>query len=142
MRGKIGRRSLQAAWGERELRRAIQDAAFVRRVISAVLVGIDEAVALLGGEGAHLANGAVHRLAAVGRQLAELLKHLSRLLFLGGRQVFPGFHAAQHALLLLRRPVGKVLQAVLQLPLLLRRKPAELRITFESAALLLGDRFL
>jgi hypothetical protein len=42
------------------------------------LVGVDELVALVGRQAAHLADGAVDGLAAVGRQLLELLKELAR----------------------------------------------------------------
>jgi len=52
--------------------------------------------------------------------------------------VLPGFHAVEHAFLLLRRQAGKMLQPVLQPRLLLRRKPAKLWIVFERAALLRG----
>ena len=76
------------------------------------------------------------RLAAVGRQLLELLEELARAVLLIGREMLPGFHAVQHPLLLLRRQARKMLQPLLQPGLLLRRKPAELRIVFERAALL------
>ena len=89
-----------------------------------------------------LADRAVDGLAAVGRQLLELLKELARALLLIGRQVLPGFHAVEHALLLLRRQAGKMLQPASQPRLLLRRKPAELRIVFERAALLRGRQIL
>ena len=100
--------------------------------------GVDEPVALFGRQAAHPADRPVDGLAAVGRQLLELLKDLARLLLLIRRQVLPGFHAVENALLLLRRQAGEMLQPLLQLGLLLRRKPAELRIVFERAALLRG----
>ncbi len=84
----------------------------------------------------------VEGLAAVGRQLLELLKELARLLLLIRSQVLPGFHAVEHALLLLRRQAGKMLQPFLQAGLLLRGKPAELGIVFEGAALLRGRQIL
>jgi hypothetical protein len=70
--------------------------------------------------------------------LAELLKDLSRLLLLAGREVLPGFHAVEHAILLLRWQARKMLQAVLQLLLLSGGQLAELGITLKSPALLLG----
>ena len=101
---------------------------------------IDEPIALRWVQAAHAADGAIDGLAAVRRQLAELLKELVRLLLLSGRQMLPGLHAAEHALLLLRRQAGEMLQAILQLPLLLGWKPAKLGIVFESAALLGGGQ--
>ena len=95
-----------------------------------------------GWQVAHPADRPVDSLAAVGRQLPELLKKLARLLLLILSQVLPGFHAVEHALLLLRWQVGKMLQPVLQSHLLLRRKPSELRIVFERAALLRGRQIL
>jgi len=115
-----------------------EDAAFLRREGVSVLLGVDELVALCGRQATHAADRLVDGLAAVGRQLLELLKELARLLLLIGSQVLPGFHAAEHALLLLRRQAGKMLQPVLQPRLLLRGKLAELRIVFERAALLRG----
>ena len=99
-------------------------------------VGVDEPVALFGCQAAHSADRLVDGLPAVGRQLLELLKELARLLLLIRRQVLPGFHAVENALLLPGRQAGKMLQPPLQLGLLLRGKPAELGIVFERAALL------
>jgi len=96
-------------------------------------------VALLRSESAHAADRLVDGVAAVGSQLFELLKELACLLLLIRRQVFPGFHAVEHALLLLRRQAGKMLQFVLQPLLLLRGELAELGIVFEGA-MLLGRR--
>ena len=48
-----------------------------------------------------------------GRSL-QLRKQLPRLLFLIGRQVLPGFHALQNAVLLLRRQAAETLQALAQ----------------------------
>ena len=110
--------------------------AFVRRECAPVLRGVDELVTLFGCQVAHPADRPADSLAAVWRQLPELLKYLSRPLLLIWSQVLPGFHAVEHPLLLLRWQLGKMLQPVLQSHLLLRRKPSELRIVFESAALL------
>lgn len=106
--------------------------------MSPVLFRIDEPIALDRVQAPHVANGIIEGLSPLRRQLSELLKDLVGLLLLAGREMFPGLHAAEHALLLLGRQVGKVLQAILQLPLLGRRKTAELRIVFERAALLRG----
>ena len=93
-------------------------------------------VALCGRQTAHAADRLVDGLAAIGRQLLELLKELARLLLLIRSQVLPGFHAVEHPLLLLWRQAGKMLQPVLQPFLLWRRKPAELGIVLERAVLL------
>ena len=95
-------------------------------------------VTLFGCQVAHPADRLADSLAAVWRQLPELLKYLSRPLLLIWSQVLPGFHAVEHPLLLLRWQAGKMLQFVLQPGLLLRWKPPELRIVFERAALLRG----
>ena len=60
---------------------------------------------------AHVPDRAVDGLAAVGRQSLELLKELARPLLLIGGQVLPGFHAVEHAFLLLRRQAGEMLQS-------------------------------
>jgi len=130
---------LQAvAWGEREVGGSAEDAAFLRRENAPVLPGVDELVALFGRQAAHLADRAVDGLAAIGRQLFELLKELARLLLLIRSQMLPGFHAVEHALLLLWRQAGKVLQPLLQLGLPLRSELPELGIVFERTALLRG----
>ncbi len=126
------------AGGEGQVGSAAEDAAFLRREFVSVAIGIDELVALLGGQVAHASDGPVDGLTAIGRQLLELLKELARLLFLARGQMLPGLHAAEHALLALGRQAGKTLQPLLQLGLLLRGKPAKIGIVFEGAALLLG----
>jgi hypothetical protein len=52
--------------------------------------------------------------------------------------VLPGFHAAEYALLLIRRQAGKILQALLQALLLLRGKLAKFRVVLKFATLLFG----
>ena len=126
------------AAGERKMGGSTEQAAFLRRERTLVLVGVDELVALFGRQIAHAADRPVDGLTAVGRQLPELLKELARLLLLISSQVLPGSHAVEHALLLLWRQAGKMLQPSVQLGLLLRRKPSELRIVFERAVLLRG----
>jgi hypothetical protein len=134
---------LQAvAGGERKVGGSAEQAAFVRRERAPVLRRVDELVTLFGWQVAHPADRPADSLAAVRRQLPELLKYLSRPLLLILRQVLPGFHAVEHPLLLLRWQIGKMLQPVLQSHLLLRRKPSELRIVFERAALLRGRQIL
>ena len=130
------------AGGEWKVGSPAEYAAFLRRECVPVLRGVDEPVTLLGRQSAHAADGAVDGLAAIGRQLPELLKELTRLLFLIRSQVLPGFHAVEHAFLLLRRETGKMLQPVSQPGLLLRRKPTELWIVFERTALLRGRQIL
>jgi len=124
------------AGGERKTRRPVEQAAFLRRELIPIFVGVDEPVALFARQAAHPADCLVNGLTPVRGQLPELLKELARLLLLVGRQVLPSFHAVEHALLLLRRQAGKMLQPLPQLRLLLRGKPAELGIVFERAALL------
>src|SRR5260370_14351004 len=131
----FGRFGLPAvAGGERKMGGSAEDEAFARRERVLVLVRVDELVALFRRQVAHAADRPIDGLAAVGRQLPELLKDLARVLFLILRQVLPGLHAVEHAFLLLRRQAGKMLQSVLQPGLLLRWKPPELRIVFERAA--------
>jgi len=130
---------LQAvAGGEWKVSGSAENGAFLGRERVSVLRGVDEPVALFGRQAAHAADGAVDGLAAIGRQLPELLKKLVRLLLLIWSQVLPGFHAVEHAFLLLGRQAGKMLQLLSQLELPLRRKPAELGIIFERTALLRG----
>jgi hypothetical protein len=130
------------AGGERKTRRPIEQAAFLRRELVPILIGVDEPVALFRRQSAHPADRPVDGLTPVRGQLPELLKELARLLLLIGRQVLPGFHAVEHALLLLRRQAGKMLQPLPQLRLLLWGKLAELRIVFERAALLRRRKIL
>ena len=118
--------------------RSADYAAFLRCKCAPIFLGIDEPVALFGSHVAHAADGLIDRSAAVRRQLFELLKYLPRLLLLVLGQVLPGFHSVEHALLLLRRQAGKILQALQQSGLLLRRKPTELRIIFQRVPLLCG----
>ena len=135
----LRRSALQAvARGQRKMGGSAEDDALLQRKRMRVLVGVDELVTLVGRQAAHVADGAVDRLAAVGRQLFELVKELAAAFLLLRGQVLPGFHAVQDAFLLLSGQAGKVLQSLLQTGLLLRREPAELRIRFESAALLHG----
>ena len=121
---------------------SVEDDSLLQRERVSVLLGVDELVALSGGQAAHLADGAVDGLAAVGWQLLELLKELTGALLLIRGEMLPGFHAAEHALLLLRRQAGKMLQLLLQPRLLLRREPAELGIVFQRATLLRGWEIL
>ena len=124
------------SFAERKTGRPAKQATFPGREFIPIFVGVDEPVAPFGRQAAHAADGPVDGLTPGRGQLPELLKELARLLLLIGRQVLPGFHAVEHALLLLRRQAGKMLQPLPQLRLLLRGKPAELRIVFERAALL------
>jgi len=98
-----------------------EDEALPRRERVSILLGVNELVALFRRQVAHAADRPIDGLAAVGRQLPELLKDLARMLFLILSQVLPGFHAVEYPLLLLRWQAGKMLQPVLQPGLLLRR---------------------
>lgn len=117
----FGREGLEAAGGQGQVGGAAEEVAFLGREISAVLFGIDQAIALFGRHVTHAADGAVDGLAAVGRQLAQLLEELSGLLLLAIGEVFPGFHAGEDAILFLRREAGEMLQPSLQLHLPLGR---------------------
>lgn len=119
-----------------------EDDALLQRERVLVLLGVDELVALPRHQVAHAPDRAVDGLAAIGRQLLELLKELARPLLLIWRQVLPGFHAVEHALLPLGGQAGEVLQPLSQPGLLLRRQPAELRIVFKRPALLRGRQIL
>lgn len=120
------------------MRGSAEDVEFLRRECVPVFAGVNELVTLFGGQVAHAADGAVDDLSAVGRQLPELLKELACILLLIGSEMLPGFHAAEHALLLRGRQAGKMLQPFPQAGLLLGRKAPELRIVFEGASLLSG----
>jgi len=130
---------LQAISGSQwQAGRAAKQAAFLARKAVLVFIGVDQTVALIGRQVAHASDRLVDGFPAVGRQLLELLKELTRLLLLTRRQVLPGFHALQHAFLLLRWQVGEALQSALQALLLLGRKLPELGVILQFAALLLG----
>ena len=90
-----------------------EDEAFPRRERVSILLGVNELVALFSRQVAHAADRPIDSLAAIGRQLPELLKDLARVLLLILSQVFPRLHAVEHAFLLLRRQAGKMLQPVL-----------------------------
>lgn len=68
------------------------EAALLRRILASELVGVEELIALLRGHTAHAADSAIDRLTAIGRELFEPLKELTRPLLLIGGQVLPGFH--------------------------------------------------
>ena len=104
------------------------------------LIGVDELVALFRRQIAHPADGRVDGLAAVGRELLELPKQLTRAFFLIGGQVLPGLHAVEHALLLIGRQAGKTLQLLLQALLLLRGELAEFGVVLQFATLLFGGK--
>jgi ribosomal protein S19E (S16A) len=116
----------------------VEDVSLLRREGVAVLIGIDELVTLVGRHASHATDRAIDGLSAIRRKLLELLKNLASSLLLILRQVLPGFHATQHALLLLRRQAGKMLQSLQQTGLLGRREPAELGIVFKRVPLLRG----
>lgn len=135
--GLFGWFGLQAiTGGERKVRGSAENAALLRRERVPVLLGVDELVALFRRQTAHAADLLIYGLAAVGRQLLELLKKLPRSLLLIRSQVFPRFHASENAFLLLRRQIGKTLQPVSQPRLLLWRQLAKLSVVLEFAALL------
>ena len=64
-----------------------------------------------------------------------MAKDLPCLLFLLGRKMLPRLHAVEHAQLLLRRQVGKMLQALPKLLLSFRGQAAEGGIVLEFALL-------
>ena len=118
------------AGGEGQVGCSADQAALLRRILASELIRVEELIALLRGHAAHAANGAIDCLTTIGRELFEPLKELTCPLLLIGGEVLPGFHTSQHALLLRGWETGKMLQALLQARLLLRRKSAELRIAF------------
>ena len=67
----------------------------------------------------------------LGSEPLQLIVYLPRLVLLLRRQVLPSLHIVQHALLLLGRKAGEVLQSLAQLLLLRRRQVAEAGITFQ-----------
>ena len=125
---------------QRQLGRAIQHVAFLRRELSLVSVGVNLALPRLWRHRPQGLNGVPHCLAALWRKLLHLIVDLPGLLFLLRSQVLPGFHPVQHLLLFFRRHVVEALQLVAQLLLPLRRKVAELRIAFKRFSLLLRGK--
>jgi hypothetical protein len=103
-------------------------------------VGIDDPLALLGRHWTQIVNGRGDRALAVGWKLLDLIENLPRLLFLFGREMFPGFHPVQHAQLLLRRKTGEVIQALLQLLLLCRRQLPKSGIVMQGFLLFRGRK--
>jgi len=108
----------------------------------AVLVRVNQLIALLRCQMSHALNRVVDRPAAVGRQQSELLIELARAHLLIGSQMLPGFHSLKNALLLPRRQHRKMVQAVQKPVLLGQRQPAKLIVTFERAKLLLRRQIL
>jgi hypothetical protein len=87
--------------------------------------------------GAQAFDRASHRVLTIHREAVEALPHSPEILLLLRRKVLPGLHAPKDLLLPIRRHAIEALQALLQLLLALGGKPPELRITFESAPLLI-----
>ena len=104
---------LQATRCERQARRATKQVALIGRELSIELIRVDQTIALVGAEAAHPTSRVVEGPAPIRWQLFKLTKHCARLVFLPRRQVLPRFHAAEHALLLLRRQAREMLQTVL-----------------------------
>jgi hypothetical protein len=94
---------------------------------------VDDAVALIGRHGTQVAHGRADHALPVGRQLLHPAEHIARFGFLAGSEVLPGLHAVQHALLLLRRKTGKVIEPLPQLLLPLGRQAAEAGIVLQHA---------
>ena len=117
---------------------AAHDVSFLGREHPFEPLGIDHLFALSRGHSAQVANCCAHHAPPVRRKLLHLPEDLPSLLFLVGGQMLPGFHAVQHALLLLRRQIGKMLQPLPELLLMLWRQPAELGIALQSPLLLIG----
>jgi len=85
-----------------------------------------------------MVHGSSYHPPALGWKLLHLAVELTRLLLLFRSQMLPGFHAVEHALLLLRGKGREMLQPLLQLLLPFRRQTAECRITLQRAFLLPG----
>lgn len=107
-------------WREGQTRSVVQHIAFVRAEMAFVCVGVDHALASFWRHGTESLHRVANRLTTVGWELLHLIVKLPRLLLLCRCEMFPDFHAAQHAILLLRRHAVEVLQAILQLLLALR----------------------
>jgi hypothetical protein len=121
---------------QRKMRRSVEHPSLRWGKCAPVSFRVNQPIPLLRTQAAHPSNRLIHHRAAIRRKQPELLIELPRPHFLVGSQVFPGFHAAEHTLLLPARQAGKVLQTVQQAILLRRREPAKLPIVFESAPLL------
>ena len=86
---------------------------------------------------AQVAHRGGHGAAAVLRKLLHALKEVAGVLFLLRRKVFPCFHSLEYALPLLGWTRVEMLQALLQLFLLLRWQLLELRIISQGLLLLI-----
>jgi hypothetical protein len=84
----------------------------------------------------------MHHTLAVGGKLPHPVEDLPCLILLTRRQMLPGFHPVQHALLLLRRKTREVLQALPQHLLALRWQAAKARIVLQGAITLGGRQTL
>src|SRR5579863_1770659 len=94
---------------ERKFGSAVEHVALLGSESLLVIVGLDGALTGLGRHGAQGLQRIPQRLATLLRQLLVALVEPTRLIFLLRRQVLPGFHAIQHAVLLLRTHAVKTL---------------------------------
>lgn len=94
---------LSALWGrQRQPGSTAHDIPLLGRKHVLETVGIDHLLALGGRHSPQVANCCADHAPAIRWKLLHLPENLTCLLFLIGGQVLPGFHAIQHALLLLR----------------------------------------
>ena len=122
-------------WSERQAGCAAHHLALLVGEHAFEAVGVDDGLALVGRHRPKIAHSSGHHALTIGRELPHLAEDLPSLLFLLGGEMFPGLHAVQHAQLLLRREIGKVLQSLAQPVLSLRRQAAERGIVLQCAFL-------
>jgi hypothetical protein len=91
---------------------------------------------MLRGKEAQMFYRGSNHLPPLGGELLHLGVNVKRPLLLVRSQMFPGFHAVQHALLLFRRKRGKMPQALPQQLLLFRRQMAKCGIALQGPFLL------
>ncbi len=136
LRGRWFFRPAALGWGQGQPCGSAHDVAFFRREHVSEAVGIDDQLSLIRRHGSQIAHCGGDHAPPLGRKLLHAVEQSPRFRLLARRQVFPGFHAAEHALLHLRREARKMLQALPQHLLLHRRQAAECRIALQSPLLL------
>jgi hypothetical protein len=126
--------------GQRQSGCAAEEVALLGRELTLETVRLDDPLTLIGRHSAQIANGCTQFLPAFGRKFLKLRKQLPGLPLLVRRQVFPGFHALQDAVLLLWWEAAEALQLSTQHLLPSGRKAAELGIVFQRFLLLIGGK--
>ncbi len=97
---------LSTLWGrQRQAGSPVHYVPFLGRKHALETVGIDPLLALWWRHSPQVADRCADHASPIRWELLHLSENLPSLLLLIGSQVLPGFHAIQHALLLLRRQV-------------------------------------